>query len=59
MLTGQYGVSGLYVGVPVVIGAAGVEKIIEIELNETEQAAFKKSCAAVEELIEASRKLVG
>jgi malate dehydrogenase len=59
MLTGQYGVSGLYVGVPVVIGAAGVEKIIEIELNEAEQAAFKKSCAAVEELIEASRKLVG
>jgi malate dehydrogenase len=59
MLTGQYGVSGLYVGVPVVIGAAGVEKIIEIELNEAEQAAFKKSCASVEELIEASRKLVG
>jgi malate dehydrogenase len=59
MLTGQYGVSGLYVGVPVVIGAGGVEKIIEIELNETEAAAFKKSCASVEELIAASKKLVG
>jgi malate dehydrogenase len=58
-LTGQYGVSDLYVGVPVVIGANGVERIVEIELNETERAAFSKSCGAVKELIEASRKLVG
>jgi malate dehydrogenase len=49
----------MYVGVPVVIGAGGVEKIVEIELNPTEKAAFDKSCGAVKELIEASRKLIG
>jgi len=58
-LSGQYGVRDLYVGVPVVIGAGGVERIVEIELNEAERAAFTKSCAAVRELIDASRKLVG
>jgi malate dehydrogenase len=58
-LTGQYGIKDLYVGVPVVIGAGGVEKIVEIELNPTEKAAFEKSCGAVRELIEASRKLIG
>lgn len=58
-LTGQYGIKDLYVGVPVVIGAGGIERIVEIELNSAEQAAFDKSCAAVQELIEASRKLVG
>ena len=58
-LTGQYGISDMYVGVPVVIGAGGVEKIVEIELNPTEKAAFEKSCGAVKELIEASRKLIG
>jgi malate dehydrogenase len=58
-LTGQYGVRDLYVGVPVVIGAAGVERIVEITLNDAEKAAFEKSCGAVRELIEASRKLVG
>ena len=56
-LTGQYGVSDLYVGVPVVIGAGGVEKIVEIELDEAEQAAFEKSAGAVKELIEAVRGL--
>ena len=58
-LTGQYGVTDLYVGVPVVIGAGGVERIVEIALNEAERAAFAKSCGAVRELIEASRRLVG
>ena len=58
-LTGQYGVSDLYVGVPVVIGAAGVERIVEIELNEAEKTAFAKSCDSVRELLDASRKLVG
>jgi malate dehydrogenase len=58
-LNGQYGVDGLYVGVPVVIGANGVEKVVEIELNSEEKAAFDKSCASVRELIEASRKLMG
>ena len=59
LLTGEYGVKDLYVGVPVVIGAGGVERIVEIELNAQERAAFGKSCAAVQELIDASRKLVG
>ena len=58
-LTGQYGIDGLYVGVPVVIGAGGVERIVEIKLNADEQAAFDKSCDAVRELIAASKKLVG
>ncbi|HEY4044116.1 MAG TPA: malate dehydrogenase, partial [Rhodopila sp.] len=58
-LTGQYGIKDLYVGVPVVIGAGGVERIVEIELNPTERAAFQKSCGAVRELIDASRELIG
>ena len=58
-LSGQYGVKDLYVGVPVVIGAGGVERIVEIKLDASEQAAFDKSCASVQELIDASRKLVG
>jgi malate dehydrogenase len=58
-LSGEYGVKDLYVGVPVVIGAGGVERIVEIALNADEQAAFEKSCGAVRELIEASKKLVG
>ena len=49
-LTGQYGVTDLYVGVPVVIGAGGVERIVEITLDASEQAAFDKSVAAVQEL---------
>jgi malate dehydrogenase len=58
-LSGQYGINGLYVGVPVVLGAGGVEKIVEIELNAAEKLAFEKSCASVQELIDASRKLIG
>ena len=57
-LTGQYGVDGLYVGVPVVIGAGGVERIVEIELTPDEQAAFDKSVAAVRGLVEATRKIM-
>ena len=59
LLTGQYGINDLYVGVPVVIGAGGVERIVEINLNETEQAAFDKSCAAVRELVDAAKSLIG
>jgi len=50
-LDGQYGVRDLYVGVPVVIGAGGVERVVEISLNSEEKAAFDKSVAAVRELI--------
>ena len=49
-LTGQYGVDGLYIGVPVVIGAEGVERIVEIELDAEEKAMFDKSVDAVKEL---------
>src|SRR5713101_98705 len=56
-LTGQYGVKDLYVGVPVVIGAKGVERIVEIALNGDEKAMFEKSVAAVRGLVEATRKL--
>ena len=52
-LTGQYGVRDMYVGVPTVIGAGGVERIIEIDLNKTEQKMFDKSVAAVAGLCEA------
>jgi malate dehydrogenase len=52
-LSGQYGVEGLYVGVPVVIGAGGVERVVEIEMNAEEKAAFDKSVAAVRSLCDA------
>jgi malate dehydrogenase len=58
-LNGEYGIKDLYVGVPVVIGANGIERIVQIEMNPEEKAAFDKSCAAVRELIEAAKKLVG
>ncbi len=51
-LTGQYGVKDLYVGVPTVIGADGVEKIVEIALNPDEKAMFDKSVGAVKTLCE-------
>jgi malate dehydrogenase len=50
-LNGEYGIEGLFVGAPVVIGAGGVEKIVEIELNAEEQAEFNKSADAVKGLI--------
>ena len=51
-LEGEYGVKGLYVGVPVKLGARGIEKIIEIKLTPEEQAGLEKSAAAVKELVE-------
>jgi malate dehydrogenase len=56
-LSGQYGVKDLYVGVPVVLGANGVERIVEIGLDPAEKAMFDKSCGAVRELIEVAKKL--
>jgi len=50
-LTGQYGVKDLYVGVPVVIGEKGVEKIIEVRLNQEEQKMFDVSVLAVKSLV--------
>jgi len=56
-LNGEYGLHDLYVGVPVVIGKNGVEKIIEVAFEPDEKAAFDKSCNAVKDLIEAFKKL--
>lgn len=56
-LSGQYGVKDLYVGVPVVIGEGGVERIVELELTAEEQEMFTKSVASVQGLVEACKKL--
>jgi malate dehydrogenase len=56
-LAGQYGVKNMYVGVPTVIGAGGVERVIEIDLNKAEQKMFEKSVAAVQVLCEACVKI--
>jgi malate dehydrogenase len=58
MLKGEYGVRDRYIGVPVVIGGKGVERIIEIDLNKAERAMFDKSVAAVDGLIDACIKIV-
>jgi malate dehydrogenase len=54
-LEGEYGVDNLYVGVPVVIGAGGVEKIVEVKLDLAEQQMFDKSVASVRSLVEACK----
>jgi malate dehydrogenase len=56
-LTGQYGVDDLYVGVPVVIGAGGVERIVEIKLNDEARENFQVSVDAVKELLGACRNI--
>jgi malate dehydrogenase len=56
-LSGQYGVDGLYVGVPVVIGAGGVERVLEIKLDASEKEMFEKSVASVRSLIAAAGAL--
>ena len=53
MLDGQYGVEGLYVGVPTIIGAGGVERVLEISLDEGERAMFDRSVQAVRNLVAA------
>ena len=56
-LQGEYGVDGFYVGVPVVLGGDGVERIIELSLNDEEQVMFDNSVNAVKSLIENMTKL--
>ena len=56
-LNGQYGVKGMYVGVPVIIGSRGVERIVEISLSKTEMLQFQKSVSAVKNLVALVRKL--
>jgi len=57
-LSGEYGVKDMFIGVPAVLGANGVEKIVEIELNSEEQAMFDKSVASVEGLCKAAAALM-
>jgi malate dehydrogenase len=57
MLNGEYGLRDFYVGVPVVIGAGGAERIVEVQFTPEEKAAFDKSCDAVKKLIEDFKKL--
>ncbi len=56
-LRGEYGVKNLYVGVPVIIGSKGVEKVLEIKLDALERKMFKKSVASVKSLVEVVRKI--
>jgi malate dehydrogenase len=56
-LKGEYGVHNLYVGVPVVLGAKGVERVVEIELDRAERAMFEKSLTAVQGLVDACIKI--
>ena len=56
-LSGEYGIDDLYVGVPAIIGAAGVERVVEIELKEDEREMFDKSVAAVRGLLDVCRNI--
>lgn len=56
-LSGEYGVDGLYVGVPIVIGANGVERVVEIELDDAARENFQVSVDAVKELLQACKNI--
>jgi len=56
-LNGEYGVKGIYVGVPTIIGKNGIEKIVEIQMNADEKAMFDKSVAAVQELVRVTKEI--
>ena len=58
-LEGEYGLRGLYVGVPVQIGAGGIERVIEIALGDGERQALATSAAHVRELVEAMKRVLG
>ena len=57
-LQGEYEVKGLYVGVPVVLGANGVEKIVEINLKKEEKKEFMKSVNSVKEVVNIAKKII-
>ncbi len=57
MLQGEYGISDTFVGVPIILGAGGMEQIIQITLTPAEQEALNKSAAAVRDLVEAMSRL--
>jgi malate dehydrogenase len=57
LLTGEYGVDGLFIGVPVVIGKNGVEKVIEMDLTDSEKESFKNSVAAVQKTVDEVKEM--
>jgi len=57
MLKGEYGVKGLYIGVPVVIGAKGIERIVEVKLDAGEKRQFNNSVKAVQGLVDVVKKM--
>ena len=57
-LEGEYGINGLFIGVPVKLGASGIEEVIQIKLTKEEEAALNKSADAVKELVESMKQLV-
>ncbi|MAU40896.1 MAG: malate dehydrogenase [Kordiimonas sp.] len=56
-LTGEFGIDGMYVGVPVIIGESGVEKVVEINMNDAEKEEFSGSVAAVDGLLDAVKRI--
>ena len=56
---GAFGLKGMYVGVPTVIGAGGIERVVDIKLSKDEQAMFDKSVEAVEGLVKACKGIDG
>ena len=58
LLEGEYGIKGLFIGVPVKLGKGGIEQIIQIKLTPDEDAGLKKSAASVQELVNAMKKMV-
>jgi malate dehydrogenase len=58
MLEGEYGINGVYFGVPVQIGAGGVERVVEIDLSDKEKQEMQVSVGHVQELIEAMDKVL-
>jgi malate dehydrogenase len=59
LLEGEYGINGLFVGVPIQLGAGGIERIFEVKLTAEEDAALKKSAAAVKELVDVMAPKLG
>ena len=59
LLRGEYGIDGLVVGVPIVLGAAGVERIIEVALTRDEQTALQASAGSVKSLVETMKNAAG
>ena len=59
LLEGEYGVNGYYFCVPVIIGAGGVEKVIDIHLNAADKKAFEESLNHVKDIVQAMNRILG